>query len=234
MATKKVKTDKKEKVVKSADLTVPMYSSDGKEAGKMELPEEIFGVKVSKSLIAQAVRVYFNNLRAHYSNTKTRAEVAGSTRKIYKQKGTGGARHGAIRAPIFVHGGIALGPKFRKVILNLPDKMKRAALKSALSNKFQNDAILGVVNLEKVEGKTSQAAKFLKGLNKKDLLLILGEKNEKVQRSFQNLQGAEVILADQLNAFEVVGHKTLAFTEEAVKKIESRIMNHELKKEEKG
>src|SRR3989344_1873864 len=101
----------------------------------MALPKEIFGQEVNTKLLAQAMRVYMTNLKKFTASTKTRGEVRGSTAKIYRQKGTGRARHGAITAPIFVGGGIVFGPKPRKVVLDLPKKMKKAALLAALSDK---------------------------------------------------------------------------------------------------
>lgn len=206
-------------------LSVPVYSLTGLKSGTMQLPKELFGVKVNKPLLAQAVRVYQNNLKAHFGNTKTRGEVAGSTRKIRAQKHTGGARHGGIRAPIFVGGGIALGPKYRKVILDLPKKMKKAALKSALSSKAVEEEILGVRGLEKVSSKTKQMQTFLAKLGKKSVLLVIDDKNEKLMRASRNLKGMEVLLSDQLNVFEATLYKTLIFTKEAVKKLELRIEN---------
>lgn len=220
--TKEIKA-KRVKATKPAGLSIPVYSLKGEETGQMSLPEDIFGVKVNPVLIAQAVRVYFNNLRMHSGNTKTRSEVQGSTRKIYKQKGTGGARHGGIRAPIFVGGGIALGPKSHKVTLNLPEKMKSAALKSALSDKFQSKEVLGI-DFKGISGKTSQLARFLAKLNKKSALLLLGEKDEKVMQAAGNIKGLKALLADQLNTLELIKYKTMLLTEESVEKLTSRMV----------
>ena len=189
----------------------------------MELPKELFGAKINKQLLAQAIRVYLNNLQGHFSNTKTRAEVSGSTRKVYRQKGTGGARHGAIRAPIYVGGGIALGPKARKVALDLPKKMKKAALLSALSSKMAEGDIVGIKGLEKAAGKTAEIWNFLQKLGKKGALIILDGKNEQVSRAVANLPNVNALTAEQLNALEVMRYQTLVFTREAVEKLAVKV-----------
>lgn len=208
-------------------LTVPSYSLTGKEVGKLDLPKDIFGVKVNKPLLTQALRVYFNNQLAHYSNTKTRGEVEGSTKKVYRQKGTGGARHGGIRAPIYVGGGIALGPKYRKVNLNLPDKMKKAALISALSDKAKRGEVITINNLNKISGKTKDAQALLKNIGKRNVLIITDGKNEMLQRAVQNIPHTSVLSAEQINPWLVVLYKTLIFTEEAIKKLELRLGKEE-------
>lgn len=220
VTTKKTTTKVGEKPV---GLSVPVFTLDGTKSGTLVLPEEVFGGKVNKPLLAQAIRVYFNNLSAHFGNTKTRAEVKGSTRKIRVQKGTGGARHGGVRAPIFVGGGIALGPKYRKVILDLPQKMKKAALKSALVDKMNEEEVLVITGLEKVTGKTKQMQALLKKIEKKDVLLVADEKNENLKRAVRNLKGFNALSVDQLNAYNIVAHKSLMLGKEAVGKLVERV-----------
>lgn len=208
---------------KTKSLAVPSYSLEGKEEDSLTLPEKLFGAKVNRPLLSQALRVYLSNQKAHFSNTKTRGEVQGSTKKIRRQKGTGGARHGAIRAPIFVGGGIALGPKFRKVVLSLPKKMKKAALVSALSAKAQRGEVAGISGLEKISGKTAQVAGLFKRLNKKSALIVADGKDEKLSWAVRNLPGIEVLTVDQLNALSVIRRQTLMMTREAVKRLEEKI-----------
>ncbi|MDO8498956.1 MAG: 50S ribosomal protein L4 [bacterium] len=211
-------------------LSVPVYSLEGKESGTLSLPKEIFGGAVNKVLLSQALRVYMNNQKTHFAHTKTRSEVKVSTRKIYRQKGTGGARHGARSAPIFVGGGVALGPKFRKVILDLPKKMKQKALLAALSSKVQAKEAVGIEGLDKASGKTSQMQKLMKGLSKNgaflaksNALLALGEKNDQVVRAARNLPGLDILPVEQLNALEVMSHQTLILTKEAVVKLSTKV-----------
>lgn len=220
----KAKKPVTKKVAKVAStLSVPMYSLDGKESGTLGLPKEIFGQKVNKKLLAQALRVYSNNQKAHHSNTKTRSEVQKSTHKIYRQKGTGGARHGSKRAPIFVGGGIALGPKFRKVVLDLPKKMKKAALISALSSKLEGKGVLGVTGLDKATGKTSQMSNFISKIERKNILLVVDGKQELAERALQNLPNTQVARANQLSILDIIKSRTLVITKEAVERLEGRV-----------
>ncbi|MDO8570068.1 MAG: 50S ribosomal protein L4 [Candidatus Daviesbacteria bacterium] len=217
--------------VKSVSLSVSSYSLEGTKSVNLELPKEIFGVKVNKPLLAQAVRVYFNNQRAHHGHTKTRSEVDYSTKKQGPQKGSGHARHGSLGAPIFVGGGIALGPKSRKVILNLPQKMKHQALVSALSARVLEGEVLGLSGVEKSTGKTKQMQNLISKIDKRNVLVIADGANEKLIRSIENLAGIKIIAPEQLNVFSVVACRTLMITKEAVKKIELRIMNEESREE---
>lgn len=235
-AVKPAKTEKVEatatvkpaaKPTRSAGLSVPVYTLAGKESGSLDLPKTIFGVEVNKPLLAQALRVYLNNAKGHYSNTKTRGEVEGSTRKIYKQKGTGRARHGGIRAPIFVGGGIALGPKSRKVILDLPKKMKKASLISALSQKLLDKQIYGLSGLDKATGKTQEFAKFIKNIKMKSALIVTDKTSESAQRATSNIKSVNLIPAGELNALEVIKAQSLIFTKDAVEALESRIKKQE-------
>lgn len=217
------KTVEKKVAVKEAGLNVPVFGLDGKEAGTMQLSKEVFGAKVNNPLLAQALRVYMNNLKAHWSNTKTRGEVAGSTRKLGAQKGSGHARHGGIRAPIYVGGGIALGPKFRKVVLDLPKKMRRAALLSALSKKVFQNEIVGVSGLEKASGKTIEMKKFMDNLKKKNALIVVDSKNEKVTAATKNIANLHVLPFTEINTFNISQHETVIFTKEAAEKLTARL-----------
>ncbi len=214
-------------------LSVPMVNIGGKDVGILALPKEIFGAKINKPLLSQALRVYLNNATAHHSNTKTRGEVKGSTRKIRAQKGTGGARHGSVRAPIFVGGGISLGPKYRKVILDLPKKMKKAALISALSEKVHDSEIMGITGLEKITGKTKEMHSLAEKMQKKSLLIVTGEKNEALRRAVGNLSNVNSLLADQLSVMDLIKYQTVMMTKEAVKNIEGRIKSEKVEESPK-
>ncbi|MBI2334848.1 50S ribosomal protein L4 [Candidatus Daviesbacteria bacterium] len=197
-------------------LIVPVYSLTGRAAGTMILPKEIFGQKVNKNLLAQAMRVYMTNQKNFTASTKTRGEVRGSTAKIYKQKGTGRARHGAIRAPIFVGGGITFGPQPRKVRLDLPKKMRKAALISALSAKMADKEILGLSGLDKASGKTKEFARLLEKLKIKKALIITEEKIDNVVRGARNIPGVDVLPVPLINAYEILKHQKLLFNKEAI------------------
>lgn len=212
----------KKPVVKKVSLTIDVYDMKGKVVESMKLPESIFGARVNKVLIAQAVRVYLANQRQGNASTKTRGEVTGSTRKIYQQKGTGRARHGGIRAPIFVKGGIAHGPKPHDFSLNLPQKMKRAALFGALSSKLAGGGIKVISGFEKIAPKTKKMIAALESLDLKKgrTLLVLSQKNEAIDRSSRNIENVSLILANQLNTYTVLQAKTLLIMKDAIETLE--------------
>lgn len=204
------------KAPKSNELSIQAFSITGESAGEVNVPKEVFGAKVNKSLLAQAARVYLSNSKGHFGSTKTRGEVHGSTRKIWKQKGTGRARHGGIRAPIFVGGGIAFGPKPRKANLTLSKKMKKAALFSAISSKVQNEEAFALKDAEKVSGKTKEIANLVKKINKTNILLVTDKIEKSLHRAGRNLKGSEVLNVENLNAYVVLNKKTFLITEEAI------------------
>ena len=201
---------------------VTSFNLSGKEVGSLALPEQIFGGKVSEALLAQALRVYNHNRSAHHGNTKTRGEVQGSTRKIFRQKGTGNARHGSIMSPVFVGGGIALGPRTRKTELDLPKKMKNAALIASLAQKHQLAQVLGLTGLEKASGKTKDMAAFAKTLGKKSVLIVDREVNPMALRMVTNLTNVRILPVSQINVFEVIAHQSIALTKDAAEALVAR------------
>lgn len=224
MPVKKVTKTKKEIVSKKSSLSVDVFSVDGKVSGEMELPKEIFGVKVNEKLLAQAVRVHLANSRQGTLGTKTRAEVVGSNRKIYAQKGTGRARHGSIKAPIFVGGGIVFGPKPRDFSLKLPQKMKLQALISSLSDKFQQKRLLILNDLKNSKIKTKEAMGFLLKLNlemKKGkllfpTLLVCDNKHPELILASRNISNLDLTPPQLLNAYQILTHKNIIFTKDAL------------------
>lgn len=202
-------------------LSVPVYSLLGKESGILDLPKEIFGVKVNKPLLSQALRVYSTNIKTLLGSTKDRGEVEGSTAKIFRQKGTGRARHGAIRAPIFVGGGIVFGPKPRNVRLDLPKRMKKAALLSAFSAKAREKNVVGLTGVEKASGKTKELFQVLNKISgkkegTKTSLIVINGKENNVVKAVRNIPGISVISTDLINAYEVLRHELLILSKEAV------------------
>ncbi|MBI2314846.1 50S ribosomal protein L4 [Candidatus Daviesbacteria bacterium] len=201
---------------KPVSLSIPVYSMVGAESGSLTLPKEIFAVKVNKQLLAQAMRIYMTNQKNLNAFTKTRGEV--------EEKGTGRARHGAVRAPIFVGGGIIFGPKPRKVRLELPQAMKKAALFSALASKLADKNVVGVTGIEKALGKTKEVVQLLSKIIGKDqkiksALIMIEGKSDNVVRAAKNIQGVDVIQTNLLNAYEVLRHEMLILTKEAVEKL---------------
>lgn len=231
-----VKTAPKKEVVapvkKSGGLTVDVYTLSGRSSSKVSLPKEIFGAKVNDKLMAQAVRVYLANQRRGTAVTQTRSEVSGTTKKAWRQKGTGRARHGSRKAPIFVKGGVAHGPKLRDYSLKLPQKMRRAALFSALTLKNQNGEIKVISGLEKIEPKTKIMAGFVKKLEgdvkKRNILLITPEKEkngfENVYRASRNIEGLRILKADLVNTYEVLNNKAIFLMKDAIDAIEKHFI----------
>ena len=214
----------------SVQLTVDVYDIEGKISGKVSLPVEIFGEKVNKILLAQAVRVHLANKRQGTVSTKTRGEVDGSTRKIYRQKGTGRARHGSIRAPIFVKGGVVFGPKPRDFSLGFPKKMKRKALFSALSAKLIDNEIQVMSGFSAIEPKTKLFVEVLRkaGLEgkKRKLLLVLPAGFDNLKRAARNVEGVTLLAANQLNAYEVLNTRKLLLMKEAIAEMEKQYLKN--------
>ncbi len=208
---------KKRATPKASDLEVPVVGVDGKAKGKVGLPKEFFGTKAPPELIAQAVRVYLANQRKGSASTKTRGEVEGSTRKIYRQKGTGRARHGAVRAPIFVGGGIVFGPKPRDFSLSFPDKMKRRALAGTLSEQFHQGNVVVVDGFEKMDPKTKLMAKALDAVaGDGTKLLVVPKGGEIVIRAARNIEGVDILPASNLHAYAILTHKKIVFMKGAL------------------
>lgn len=209
---------------KKGGLSVPTYFLTGaKSATSLALPKEIFGGKINQALLRQALRVYLNNQQGHHAHTKTRGEVKYTTAKVWKQKGTGRARHGAKSAPIFVGGGVAMGPRKRSVVLDLPKKMKKAALISALSLKVKEGQVMGLTGLDKASGKTKEAVKLLGKVGKKTNLVVGDPQMVNAQRAVRNIPGVKFTSGLELNTLDVVKFQNLMITKEGLSQLESRL-----------
>ena len=201
--------------------TVKIYNMLGKEAGEMELSADIFGVEPNAAVLHSAVVNYLANQRQGTQSTKTRTEVSGGGRKPWRQKGTGHARQGSIRAPQWTHGGIALGPKPRSYNYVLPKKMRRLALKSALSSKVADGALLVLDELKLDEIKTKTVAAMLTALNADcKVLLVLPEKNDVAVKSARNIPGVKTALVNTINTYDILNADKLIVVKDAVAKIE--------------
>lgn len=215
---------KKAKVIKSKDIKVSVYNAKGETSTSMSLPPAVFGNKVNKSILNQAVRVYLANNRQGSSSTKTRGEVSGGGKKPWQQKHTGRARQGSIRAPHWRGGGIVFGPKSRDYSLNFPQKMTKQALYTALSSKAANQKIR-ILNTSTSEfTKTKLANTLIKkiydGQNYKNILLITN-KNNSLLKSFRNIDNLTIRIIENLNTYDVLKHDEVLFIKEAVAKYES-------------
>jgi len=216
-----IKSETKPTAKPAIGLTISLVDKAGKEAGTAQLPKELFGAKINVALMNQYVHIYLTNQRQGTVSTKTRSEVRGSTRKIYRQKGTGRARHGAKKAPIFVGGGITFGPKPRIFALSMNKKQKKLALASALSYALKEKKVSGVQDsVLVIQPKTKVYAQFLKnaGLADKGVLFIMpADKTEGFMRASRNVQSASCIEAKSLNAYEVLRARKIVLFESSLK-----------------
>ena len=199
---------------------VDLLNMEGKKVGDIELSSEIFDVEVNEYAIHDVVVNYLANQRQGTQSTKTRSEVAGGGKKPWKQKGTGRARQGSIRAPQWIHGGIALGPKPRSYTYRLNKKVRRLALKSALTTKVQENAIIVLDNLKFDEIKTKNMVKVLEAIKAEKALVVIAEKDINVQISLRNIADCKGATVNTINTYDILKYPTLVLTKAAVEKIE--------------
>lgn len=200
---------------------VTLYKMDGSVSGETELMDEVFGVKINETVMHQAVKMQLANKRQGTQSARTRAEVRGGGAKPWRQKGTGRARHGSIRSPIWVGGGVAFAPKPRDYSHTMPKKMKKLAIKSALSSKVINDELIVLDSLELTEPKTREMAKVLKNLNAdKKVVLVLSAKNEWIERAARNIPNVRLLHVNTLNVYDILDCDKFIILEEAVRQIE--------------
>ena len=201
-------------------LKVDVLDMKGKKVKDIELNENVFGVDVNDIVVHTALVNYLANQRQGTGSTKTRAEVRGGGRKPWRQKGTGRARQGSIRAPQWMKGGIALGPKPRSYKYAIPKKMRKLALKSVLTSKVEEKELIVVDKLELKEIKTKEMVKVLNNLNTKKALIVLSEKNLNVQASARNIENVKTTLVNTINVFDLLKYNNLILPVDTVKKLE--------------
>ena len=200
---------------------IDVYDIQGKKVSTVELKEEIFGIEPNEAVVHSVLVNFLANQRQGTQNTKTRAEVRGGGRKPWRQKGTGRARQGSIRAPQWIKGGIALGPKPRSYKYRVNKKEKRLAIKSCLSSKVLEKELVVVDSLPLKEIKTKEMVKALNNLKVEGkTLILLPEKNETVQKSARNIEGVKTTLVNTINVYDLLKYKNLVITLDTVKKLE--------------
>ena len=202
-------------------LKANVYNSTGKSTGQVDLPENLFGLKVRPHHIWRGVTTHLSNQRLGTVKTKGKGEVSGGGKKPFKQKGTGNARQGSIRAVQFVGGGVAHGPKPRDYSMELPKKMRQQALAESLSDKAKNGKILIVENIDFKAPKTKEAVGLLKSMDVvgKKCLIVLDRSNVPTIKSFRNLPKVTVLSRGNLNTYEVVNHEVVVLTQETLKQM---------------
>ena len=199
-------------------MQVPVKNMAGEQVGEIELKETVFAAPIRRGLMHQALLRQLANARLGTHKTKTRGEVRGGGRKPWRQKGTGRARQGSIRAPHWVGGGTVFGPRPRKYTKRMPKKMHRAALRSALSAKAGAGQILVVDKLEMEAPKTKAMIQTLNalGLDGQSVLLVLPERNMAVERSARNLPKTKTLLSGYINVRDLLGHDVVVLAKDAV------------------
>ncbi|QXM07312.1 50S ribosomal protein L4 [Crassaminicella indica] len=200
---------------------VDLYNVSGQQVGEIELSENIFGAEINTSVLHEVVKNYLANQRQGTQSAKTRAEVRGGGRKPWRQKGTGRARQGSIRAPQWVGGGVVFAPKPRSYRYTLPKKVKRLAMKSALTAKVKENEIVVLDELKMDAFKTKDMVNILNNLKvEKKALIVLDEKNDYVIKSASNIKGVTTTLVNTLNVYDILNHDKFIVTKDAVHKIE--------------
>ena len=198
-----------------------LYNMEGSEIGTIELSDAVFAHEINKVAIHQVVVNYLANQRQGTQSTKTRSEVRGGGIKPWRQKGTGRARQGSIRATQWIKGGIALGPKPRDYSYTVNKKLKKVALVSALSAKCADNEIIVVDNITLDEIKTKKIAEMLKNLKvESKALIVTNEKNDNVVKSAKNIKGVTTTFMGSLNVYDILNSDVLVVTKDAVSKIE--------------
>ncbi|WP_202710084.1 50S ribosomal protein L4 [Sporosalibacterium faouarense] len=200
---------------------VALYNVSGQQIGDMDLKESIFGIEVNEHVLYEVVKNQLANKRQGTQSAKTRSEVRGGGRKPWRQKGTGRARHGSIRSPIWTGGGITFAPKPRDYSYKLPKKVRRLGMKSALSAKVKDNSVIVLDELMLEQPKTKDIANILKNIKSgKKALIVMSEKDENVVKSANNIPGVQTTLVNTLNVYDILNHDSFIITKDAVKKVE--------------
>ena len=200
---------------------VDVYDIKGKKVSDIELADSVFGIEPNENIVHAVLVNYLANQRQGTQSTKTRAEVRGGGKKPWRQKGTGRARQGSIRAPQWRHGGIVFAPKPRDYSYTVNKKVRRLALKSALSSKFVDDSIVVLDSISMDEYKTKTIANMLGAIGaSKKALIVLPEMNEKIIKSSRNIEGVKTSQADNLNVYDILNANKLVIVKDSISKIE--------------
>lgn len=200
---------------------IALLNQEGANVGEIELSESIFAAEINEAAIHLVVRSQLAAKRQGTQSAKTRSEVRGGGRKIYRQKGTGNARHHSNRAPQFTHGGVAFAPKPRDYVISVPRKVRRLALKGALTAKVNDQDMIVLDKIALSAPKTKLVAEIMKkiGVNKK-ALLVLPERDESIVRAAANLAGIKTAYVNTINVLDLLAYEKLVMTQDAVKLVE--------------
>jgi large subunit ribosomal protein L4 len=199
---------------------VALYNMTAQQAGEIELSDAIFGVEMNKEAMQQVVKMQLANKRQGTQSALTRAEVRGGGIKPWRQKGTGRARQGSIRSPQWIHGGIVFAPKPRDYSYTVPKKIKRLALKSALSSKVAGNELIVLDELKLDAPKTKVMVEMLNKFEAKKTLIVVKESNDVIYKSIRNIEGASVIPVNNLNVYDILKYEKFIITKDAAQMVE--------------
>ncbi|UCE56586.1 MAG: 50S ribosomal protein L4 [Desulfobacterales bacterium] len=203
---------------------VDVKNSKGKKVSQVDLADSIFNVPVKSSVLHEVVTMQMANRRSATAAVKHRSDVRGSGRKLFRQKGTGRARRGDIKSPLLRGGGVVFGPNGRKYAFRVPKKVRKLALKMALSSKLQASELIVLDKLELKEIKTKQFVDVLNALDLKNALIVIDKNDEKLELSSRNVPDVRVLRSEGLNVYDVLKYHTLVLLESAIKNIEERLV----------
>ena len=200
---------------------VEVLNIKGENVGEIELNETLFAAEIAETAVYDTVKNQLANKRQGTQSAKTRAEVRGGGRKTFRQKGTGRARQGSIRAPHYTGGGIVFAPKPRDYSYKIPKKMRRKALYSVLTSKVNDNELIVLDELKLDSYKTKEANEILNNINaNKKAYVVIAENDDKVYRSFRNIEGCNVEKANLINVYDLLRHDKLVITKDAINKLE--------------
>lgn len=199
---------------------VALYNMNAEQVGEIELCDAVFGVEINKEAVHQVVKMQLANKRQGTQSALTRAEVSGGGIKPWRQKGTGRARHGSIRSPQWTHGGIVFAPKPRDYSYTVPKKIKRLALKSAMTSKVVGNNIIVLDELKLDAPKTKTIVEMLKKFEAKKTLIVVEEACDTIYKSVRNIEGAHVLPVNNLNVYDILKYEKFIITKGAVAKVE--------------
>lgn len=203
-------------------MQLDVFDINNKKVDTIELKDDVFGGSIKKHLLYETVKMQMANKRSGTASTKTKGFVSGGGIKPWKQKGTGRARSGSIRSPLWRHGGTVFGPHPRDYSYDIPKKARKEALKSALSLKIKEDKIKILDNISVDEPKTKKVFDILKKINAASSLIVIDDSNKNLELAARNLKHSKVLRIDGLNVYDILNHENLIITRSAFQKIEER------------
>lgn len=203
---------------------VDVQNINGEKVSQMDLADSIFNVPLKGSVLHEVVTMQLARRRSGSASVKHRSDIKGSGRKLFRQKGTGRARRGNIKSPLLRGGGVVFGPDPKSYSYNVPKKVRKLALKMALTSKFQGNAIVVLDRFELEKIKTRKFIEVLNSLNVKNALIVTDKKNENLELSSRNVPGVKVLRTEGLNVYDILKYKNLILAESSIKVIEGRLL----------